>query len=342
MIRLGAVGDVVRTLPAVSSLRRAYPGSQITWLVEPGAAGALDGQPWVDEVLVFPRERLGHSVAGPRRLAALRELSAFLRRLRGGRFDLVLDFHSILRSGVLARLSGARRRVSYAPPFAREGAWWFATERARLAPARVSRFARNGALVRFLGVETPAARTPMWVPASARDRAARKLGAGPAPVAIHPGSSDATAGKRYSAVGYGRVATELVERDGVPVIVTHGPARDDGACAAAVVEASGGAARLAPETPCIADLAALFSACRLTVGGDTGPLHVASLVGTPVVQILGPTDPIENAPYPGTPSRTLRAAARGIERIAVEEVVAASRALLHAEVAEPALDGARP
>ena len=73
-------------------------------------------------------------------------------------------------------------------------------------------------------------------------------------------------------------------------VVSCGPAGDDRAIASAIVEASGGAARIAPETPSLADLAALFSCSRLYVGGDTGPMHVASLVGTPVVQILGPTE----------------------------------------------------
>ena len=61
-----------------------------------------------------------------------------------------------------------------------------------------------------------------------------------------------------------------------------------------------------PATPDLADLAALFARSRLYLGGDTGPMHVASLVGTPVLQLLGPTDPVENAPWPGTPSLTLR------------------------------------
>jgi hypothetical protein len=75
-----------------------------------------------------------------------------------------------------------------------------------------------------------------------------------------------------------------------------------------VVAAAPEAARLAPETPVLADLAALLACSRLAIGPDTGPLHVASLVGTPVVQLLGPTDAVENAPWPATPSRTLRAA----------------------------------
>ena len=93
-----------------------------------------------------------------------------------------------------------------------------------------------------------------------------------------------------------------------------------------MVAASGGAARLAPRTADLGELGALLSACRLYVGGDTGPMHVASLVGTPVVQLLGPTDPIENAPWPDTPSRSVRAS-REMD-VPLETACEAARALL--------------
>jgi ADP-heptose:LPS heptosyltransferase len=110
--------------------------------------------------------------------------------------------------------------------------------------------------------------------------------------------------------------------------------------ALAVVDASGGCARPAPRTDSLGDLAALFEACDLFLGSDSGPLHLASLVGTPVVQLLGPTDPVENRPWPGTPSRSLRvpvgcspcrrgcAAASCMQVIPVEAVIEASRSLL--------------
>jgi ADP-heptose:LPS heptosyltransferase len=159
-------------------------------------------------------------------------------------------------------------------------------------------------------------------------------------VAIHPGTSDATPHKRWTPEGYAAVARGLREGEGVPSIVTVGPARDDRAFAEAVVKAAGGAASLAPPTPRLADLAALFARCRLYLGSDTGPMHVASLVGTPVVQLLGPTDPVENAPWPGTPSRSLRvgvacspcrrgcAAATCMALLEPAAVLAAARALL--------------
>jgi len=306
VIRLGAVGDVVRTLPAVSALRAAWPGARLVWLVEPASAGIVEGQPWVDGVLVFPRPPLVAALrAGrPREAAAL--LRAFLRELRGERFELAVDFHSIAKSAILARLSGAPRRVAFARPFGREGAWLLATDRARLAPRRISRFERNAELLRFLGVKAAPAAEPLRVHPAAAAELEAALGTGGAPVVIHPGTSDATPHKRWHVPGYAAVARALARDPGLPVLVTAGPARDDRAFADAVVDAAGGAAQLAPPTPSLAHLAALFARARLYVGSDTGPMHVASLVGTPVVQILGPTHPVENQPWAGTPSRTVR------------------------------------
>jgi ADP-heptose:LPS heptosyltransferase len=132
------------------------------------------------------------------------------------------------------------------------------------------------------------------------------LAPGRVPVALHPGSSDGTPYKRWGSAAFGALARALHERQGIPCVVVFGPGRDDPRLAREVVEASLGAARLAPPTPSLRDLAALLASCRLYVGGDSGPLHVASLVGTPVVQLLGPTDPLENKPYPGTPSASVR------------------------------------
>ena len=306
VIRLGAVGDVVRTLPAVSSLRAAYAGAHLAWLVEPGSAGAIEGQPWVDEVIVFPRDRLEALRRWRAPGAALRELAGFVRGLRRRRFELVVDFHGILRSALLGALSGAPRRIGYARPFGRELAWGFATDRAQLPPVRISRFERNAELVRFLGVDAPPAASPMRVDAGRLARLAAEIGVGGSPVAIHPGTSDATPYKRYAVEGYARVARALASEDGVRSIVSAGPAQADRALAEAVVAASQGAAKLAPRTPTLGDLALLFAASRLCIGSDSGPMHVASLVGTPVVQLLGPTDPVENAPWGETRSRQLR------------------------------------
>jgi ADP-heptose:LPS heptosyltransferase len=338
VIRLGALGDVVRTLPAVSALRAHYAGAHLAWLVEPPSAGVLERQPWVDEVLVFPRPALRRALGSGRLPTLAREARRFLRELRARRFDLALDFHAILKSGILARLSGAPVRASYAPPFGRELAWLFANRRARLGPGRPSRYDRNEALVRFLGIGEAPAPAPLRVDPEAQRRADAWLAGRPAPVAIHPGTSEVTPYKRYGVAGYAALARALAS-DGIPVVVSAGPARGERAMADAIVAASGGAAVRGPETQGIADLAALLSRARLFVGSDSGPLHVASLVGTPVVQILGPTHPDENRPWAGTPSRQVRvpiacspcrrgcAAATCMRVVPPEAVIAAAREL---------------
>jgi len=320
VIRLGALGDVVRTLPAFRSLRAGYPRARISWLVERKAAGALVGQPGIDEVLIFPREELAAHLRRGSLPSLVREARRFQRELRGRRFELVVDFHAILKSGVIALASGAPLRVGYSRPVARELAWLFANRRARLVSRYASRFERNAALVRLLGLEVgweqggEGRESPSFSPApllsldpDALSRVDAWLGDGPPPIALHPGTSESTPYKRYTVEGYAQVAQALNEGGrGPPVIVTAGPSPGEQTLAREVVEASRGAARLGPETPSFAELAALCSRSRLFVGSDTGPLHVASLVGTPVVQILGPTDPVQNAPYAGTPARSVR------------------------------------
>jgi ADP-heptose:LPS heptosyltransferase len=306
VVRLGALGDVVRTLPAFRALRAGYPGAHITWLVERKAAGALAGQPGLDEVLLFPREELMARLRAFDLPGLWRRAGTFCSALRARRFDLVLDFHGILKSGALSRLSGASRRVGYARPHARELAWLFANQRVRLDSMRLSRFERNDALIEFLGLSRESGAAPFHLDPEAVEGIARRLDDGEPPVVIHPGTSPDTPHKRYGAERYAAIARALRDKGGHVCLVTAGPDEAEAALARRIVEASEGAAALAPPTPSVADLAALFARARLFVGGDSGPLHLASLVGTPVVQILGPTDPVENEPSAFSPWRRVR------------------------------------
>lgn len=134
IIRLGALGDVVRTLPALRAIRAAYPDAHISWLVEKGASGVLEGCRELDCVIQFPRENLTDSL----RTLALgkfwRQLAAFVQTLRAESFDLVIDFHAILESGVIARLTGAHTQVSYSASFSRAWRFLFATHRGTPGP----------------------------------------------------------------------------------------------------------------------------------------------------------------------------------------------------------------
>ena len=292
-IRLGALGDVVRTRFAFEGLRTLYPSARIDWLVEDRAADGLAGLRGLDEIASVAR-----SAWSPRRPWRFgRELRAAVARLRAARYDLSVDFHGIFKSGWLAWAARIPQRAGFAPPHAREGSARFLTLRARLAGRHLSRFERNAGLVRFLGGEVPALPPALDLPGNGE--------AGDFAV-VHPGTSAATLYKRWAPERYAEVCVELSRRAGLRCVVTWGPVAGEREAAERVVELAGGAAELARETRGVGELLELMRGARLFLGSDSGPMHVASLAGVPIAAVFGPTDPLENAPFPGVPQRILR------------------------------------
>ena len=297
MIRLGALGDVVRTRPSVLALRRAYPEAHISWLVERKAADFLHTCDELDEVIEFPRERSSALLRAGRVFALARTLREVVRELRRRRFDLVLDFHSIAKSGLLSLATGAPERIAYAPPFAREFAHLFANRLVRLAPAKLNRYDRNAGLVEYLGLRAPA---PESIPGKSSTSGEDAF------VLIHPGSSEGTEYKRYRASGYAAFAAAIRAQRGIAVRVVAGRSEAEKRLANEIVRLAGGAAALAPSCADFGAFVASIGRASLFVGSDSGPLHIATSLGVPAIQLIGATDPIENEPRGAAPSRQLR------------------------------------
>ncbi len=308
IIRLGALGDVVRTLPAAAALRSLYPGAHLTWLVEPAAASVVDAADIVDETMIFPRGELVECIQSADWLSLARKSIEVVRRLRERRFDLVLDFHGILKSGLLARLSGSPIRYGFGRSMAREFSSLFVNRHVELAEPHVSRYDRNAALVQSLSSDVKMPDRPFLQPsplALAR-LAARLRVSGREKVAgfvlIHPGSSFGARHKRYAPAAWAEIGRQLA-REGVEVWVASGSNRHERSLVEKIMRLSEGAVVAAPETRSFDDLLALLVRASVFVSCDSGPLHAASLVGVPVVQLLGPTDPIHNEPWRHSPSR---------------------------------------
>ena len=285
IVRLGALGDIVHTIPAAAAIRAAYPDARIDWLVDAKHRAILELVPVVDTVLTL-RHR---SLAGW--LDATRQL-----RLR--RYDVALDFQGLMKSALLARASGARRVLGFSIWHLREkGARPFYSESVRGdadpgEPLAGHVIRKNLRLLSSLGIASPAIEFPLRpVPSAARDAIAAQASGRPYAL-LNPGA--AWPNKRWPAARFGEIAAFLRDVRRLHPIVLWGPGEEG--LAADVIAASSGAATLAPPTA-VADLVSICRDAALMISGDTGPLHVAAAVGTPIVAIFGPTDPERNGPF---------------------------------------------
>ena len=286
IVRLGALGDIVHTIPAAAALRHAFPDAAIDWLVDARHRAIVDLVEGLDRVIVV---RAGTPAAW---IEAVREL-------RRERYDAALDFQGLMKSAVLARASGARRVIGFSIWHLREKTarpFYSETDAKHgppVAPDEAPHVIRkNLDLLRAVGVTTDRIAFPlarMDSPALREVRAS--LGSSPFAL-INPGA--AWPNKRWPAERFGEVAAFLREVRGLPSVVLWGPGEE--ALAETVVRSSDGAARIAPATR-ISDLLELSRAASLILSGDTGPLHIAAAAGTPTVALFGPTDPARNGPW---------------------------------------------
>ena len=277
IVRLGSLGDLVHTLPAVAALRRAHPEATIDWLVDAPHRDFLSLVPVVSSLIVLER----------------RGVSGWLKaraELRRRQYDVAADFQGLIKSAALARLSGARRVIGFDRPSLREPmAAMFYTDRVTVDDQQHV-VQKNLRLAATLGATES---TPEFPLAEFESTAVDGFLSGSARFAlINPGA--AWPNKRWPPERFGELAKTLRSRHGLESVVLWGPGET--AVGETVVAHSGGAARLAPPTG-LRDLLALARRASLVISGDTGPLHIACAAGVPAVSLFGPTNPGRNGPW---------------------------------------------
>jgi len=273
LVRLGALGDIVHAIPAAAAIRRTWPEVELDWLVEPR----------YEEVLrhVFGiTRRITIDTRGSRRA-----LLGRIGELRARRYDLAIDLQGLVKSAVLTRLSGALRVVGFAKEALREPIAGALYGEHYVTDNRQHVLHKNLALLRAIGADASRIEFPFDVPPLREPM--------PEPLAlVNPGAG--WPNKRWPVDRFGALARWLADEHGFHVRVLWGPGEQ--AVADAVVEAAGGRAVRAPATT-IGDLLALARRARIFISGDTGPMHLAAAVGTPIVGIFGPTDAARNGPF---------------------------------------------
>ncbi len=292
IIRLSSLGDILHTLPAYQSLRDSYPRARIDWLVEKRMAHLLSVIDGIDNVVELDTSALRSTPVSP---GAWQGAWNTVRQLRSVRHDISLDFQGLIKTGFLSLLSGARTRLGFSRALVREWpAHWFYHRPLPKPKHPVHMVALNQLLASEAGAAQ--ANRPVQISSRAEDEAAIETllsGAGLHDyVVLNPGGGWPT--KRWPPARYGELAARISGELDLPVVVTTGPGEDP---------LFDEIARHCPHSKphdfrvSFLRLIPLIRRARLFVGGDTGPFHLACALGTPVVGILGPTDPARNGPW---------------------------------------------
>ena len=264
VVRLGAMGDIIAALPAVASLKHSIPHSKIVWVVESKWSPLLEGNPYVDSLLLFDR----------RTLTGLRKA---WHELRAERFDLGVDFQGLIKSALVATVARPERIFGFSTPHVRESpaSWFYSTKVSIRSPHAVERnldlAAAAGASNILRTFPLPNGEPEGHLPKGDFVLASPLAGWG---------------AKQWPLEYYSELARKLRRDCGLPLVLNSPhPLRVDGV-----------------ETHVSGIPGLIYATRRATavIGVDSGPMHLAAALSKPGVAIFGPTDPALNGPYGGT------------------------------------------
>ncbi len=285
VVRLGSMGDIIHTLPAVATLKHSFPRARLTWAIEARWAALLRDNPFVDRVIPL-------DLSGWRRRwwrsDNWNELLAVCRDLRTARFDLAVDLQGLIKSALVASVAHPDRIFGFHHLLARErAAGLFYSHKVHTeAPHKVGQnldlVAAAGATQRL--VEFP---IPDFPPQGELPDSDFVLAS---PIA-------GWKSKQWPADYYAPLARRLRDHYGWPLVINCGPSEREEA-AAIVHQAPPSGAIL--NVTSVEGLIGVTRRARAVIGLDSGPLHLAAALAKPGVALYGPTDPARNGPYGST------------------------------------------
>jgi heptosyltransferase I len=279
VVRLGSLGDIIHTFPAVAALRESFPESRIVWLTHPRWAFLVQSSGLASEIWNVET----------RKMASLRDV---IHHVRQKSWSAAIDYQGLWKSAMLPFLGGVTRRIGFSSSTIREfGVPILYTERVTIGKTHVAE--QNGDLSLHAGTSRGTGRVSLQIPEQDRASVCSQLRTQGLQryVVLSPGGGWRS--KCWPADRFGALARKL--RDvGLPCVVNVGPG-DEG-LAAGLVNSSGDSEPLVLGSN-LGELMALLRGAACVVGGDTGPLHLAAALDTPVVALFGPTDPARNGPY---------------------------------------------
>jgi lipopolysaccharide heptosyltransferase I len=286
VVKFGSLGDIIHCLPSVAQLRNAFPEADIDWLIERKNKIVVELSGLDVSLIPIDTYQWRNSPG----IGSAKEIAELVWALSTDGYDCTIDFQGLLKSAFFAYLSGAPVRIGWERDFLRETvSRFFYTE--VVTPKRIHIIDQQMELLKPLGIDPNwETEVPLRAGSAARRSVERKLAGLTDYILINPGGNWRT--KCWEPEKYGELASRFTN-DGFGVAVTWGPGEED--LVRRLVRVAGDGVRQIGTT--LEELVALCESAKLFVGGDTGPMHFAASVGTPIVAIFGPTSSDRNGPF---------------------------------------------
>jgi heptosyltransferase I len=284
IVMLSALGDAVHVLPVVNALKRKWPESRITWVIQPVPYQLVRNHEAVDDFIVFQRRR------GVRALASYRELR---RAFQGRHFDLVINLQVYLKAGLITALTPARIKLGFDRKRARDMNWLFTNRR---IPARSMQHVQDQyfEFIEHLGVDPEPVEWRIQLTPEERAAQSRFFEPLGRTCAIVVGTSKPA--KNWAPDRYARVIEALETEFGLRAVLVGSSSAVETEIAERILQSS----RVRPLNALGNDLRRLvylLDGASLVISPDTGPLHIARALDKPVIGLFGYTNPKRYGPY---------------------------------------------
>lgn len=295
IVKLSAIGDVIHTLPSLSALRKFYPEANITWAIEEDSSDIVKDHPYLNRVVISRRKRWMADLKSPHRASrTIKEVKAFIRTLRGRSYDLVIDFHGLFKSSLVVLLSGGKRKLGYDSMQELSGLFLNEKIHEDMEKHAVDRYLD---FVCYLGSDVGEKEFLIPVREDNKDivrnlLSTNKIDRKDKIVAVNPVAFWET--KLWEDDKFAELCDRIAEDLKAKVILTGD--RSDGMIEHIQSLMSHPSVNLGGQTT-LRDLAHLYSLSSVVVTTDSGPMHIAAAMRTPVVALFGPTDPSRTGPY---------------------------------------------
>ncbi|HUN56153.1 MAG TPA: lipopolysaccharide heptosyltransferase II [Smithella sp.] len=292
IIKLSAIGDVIHTLPSLAALRQLYPDAHITWVVEEAAADLIKDHPYLDAVLVSRRKRWSKDILRGRFRQPLKAIRSFIKALRQRHYDLVIDFHGLFKSSMIVFLSRGKRKLGYNSM--QELSGLFLNEK---ITENMNRHAIDRYLdfPRYLGAQIDGAKFVLPSNHEAQVKVQNLLCKYNLEdknfIAINPVALWET--KLWNNEKFAHLADLINDKLQMKVVFTGYEKKPIESITSLMTTEK---INLGGQTS-LPELACLYQKAKMVISTDSGPMHLAAAVGTPVIALFGPTEPARTGPY---------------------------------------------